>query len=473
MMPVRTAVGVALVYTTLTGCQHIPQKPLYLDEIRASLSDRPLDIEPIRAFASNLLSEAETESNELSAADGLTLIEARAVGLWYNSNLRAARLAATHADEIARATGRWADPNVDISAGKQRVESETNGADSRSPATGLNAIERNWIGEGGISITIPLSGQPRAEKRYQETAADVARLAALEAEWRFLADLEEHWYVWSAAEAHVKLLDDFLTALKPFRDMAAPLAAAGELPSGSARLFAIEFDRDVARRARAVGEAASAKVALLGLLGLSPDAPVELIPSLAGVAPPEPANVTGEHPALVRARGDYDLTERALRVELRKQYPDVTLSPGFSDEGDESALVLGLGFPIPVWNANRQGIAEAAATRDRTRLEVESLYHEILVELGQDRNTWQGAHTAWTHLSENVAGVLDTQLTESLTLLRLGELNVGLMHGVLTQSLETKQELLDALLAMRTAAGHITAATAPYRATTAATEVEQ
>jgi outer membrane protein, heavy metal efflux system len=473
MMPVRTAVGVALVYTTLTGCQHIPQKPLYLDEIRASLSERPLEIEPIEAFARNLLSANETEATEFSTVDGLTLHEARAVGLWYNLNLRKARLAVTHADEIARTSGRWADPDVNISVGKQRVESEDTGTDSGRRAAGRNAIERNWIGKGGIGVTIPLSGRPRAEKRYQETAADVARLAALEAEWRFLANLEEHWLAWSAAEAHIELLDDFLTALKPYRDMAAPLAAAGELPPGSARLFAIEYDRDVARRARAAGEAASEKVALLGLIGLSPDAPVELIPSLAGAAPTEAATITAEHPALVRARGDYDLTERALRVELRKQYPDITLSPSFSDEGDESALVLGLGFPIPVWNANRQGIAEAAAKRDRARLDVTGLYHELLVELDRDRSTWQGAKTAWSHLSENVADVLDTQLSESLTLLRLGELNVGLMHGVLTQSLQTKQELLDALLTMRTAATHMAAATAPYTATTATTEVDQ
>ena len=461
MMPFPKALGVVLAFVALAGCQHIPQEPLYLDEVRVALTDRPLEIAPIHAYAEQLLVKSNDEAGPFNVEDGLTRTEAQAIALWYNTDARAARMAAEHARHIAAASGRWDDPEVSVSGGRKRVTTDTD-TTSLSDNAGLSGVERSWISAAGLSITIPLSGRLGAEKRFQETAVDVADLAAAEAEWTLLAQIDEAWIDWSALSLHLELMEGYLDALAPFRDMSASLAEAGELAPSSARLFSVEYDRMTAAKRRLTGETAAARAAIIGLMGLIPEAPIELIPKLTDYPNPDSSGqITGTHPVLAHAKGIYDLAERSLRVELRTQYPDITLSPSFEDEQDETSLVLGLGMPIPVWNANRKNIAEAVAARDHARLQVEADYQAVLLAIVQARHRWVGAQEAWSHLTENVADVLDVQLEESLSLLRLGELDVVLMHGVLTQTLETKSELLDALAEKQRMAVRIAAATTP------------
>jgi len=452
--PAALAATSLLLFTS--GCQHLPPRPLDLAETRATLQARELDLEPIQAYAAALASTAHDEAAPFDLNDGLSLREAQAVALWYNADLRIARLEAAQAGAVAQAAGRWSDPDLGLEGGEKAVDSDEAGFLRDAGNT-----TRSWINAGSLSITIPLSGRLRAEKRLHATAHEAALLRAAEAEWQLLGTVREAWAEWSATKARVDLLKQHLDLLGQFADTANALATAGELGSSSARLFAIERIRKEAERDREVAAETERRIGLLRLLGLPPDAPVLLLPSLPiDALAPEARPVLEAHPTILRLRAEYQIAEDVLRVQLRKQYPDLTLSPTYSNEQDESALVLGLGFPIPVWNANRQGIAEAAAARDTTRARVEAAYENLIGETAQAQAALAGAHAQRTRLVDEVVPIIDAQISEALALLQVGEIDIMLLYEALTQALETKQEILSAALAEARAAARVSAATA-------------
>ena len=60
----------------------------------------------------------------------------------------------------------------------------------------------------------------------------------------------------------------------------------------------------------------------------------------------------------------HDTSEAELQREIRKQYPELEIGPGFEHDGGDSKVGLGIGLSLPLWNRNKEGIAQASATRD-------------------------------------------------------------------------------------------------------------
>jgi outer membrane protein TolC len=108
---------------------------------------------------------------------------------------------------------------------------------------------------------------------------------------------------------------------------------------------------------------------MVKLLGLHPDQrTVELeghLPATipAPVAQPDTAMLM-QHPALQAAMAAHDTSEAELQREIRKQYPELEIGPGFEHDGGDSKVGLGIGLSLPLWNRNKEGIARASATRD-------------------------------------------------------------------------------------------------------------
>ncbi|MBI1321115.1 MAG: hypothetical protein GC168_19495 [Candidatus Hydrogenedens sp.] len=445
------ATGVLL----LAGCQHIPPHPLDFNETETSLRDRDIGIEPVRAFADALASADRGPAGPFDTSNGLSLAEGQAVALWFNPDLRIARLHAQQALAVAEASGRWSDPELGGEWGRKSVDASEQGFLHDAGSTA-----RDWIRAGSLSITIPLSGRPQAERRLWASLHDAAAWQAAEAEWETLAQVETAWVRWSASTERVNLLEEHLTVLDEFTDAAAALARAGEVMPSNARLLEIERLRRKSELANAAAETAQSHAALLGLLGLLPDAPVVLNSQLSVLAPEDDAFEPKAHPALQRLEAGYRAAEDRLRLELRKQYPDITLSPAYADEEDETSLRVGLGIPLPVWNANRQGIAEALAGREIARAQAEAGYQQLISEEAQARAALRGSRDRRGMIENDIIPVVDAQLRESLALLQAGELDLIVLHEALAQALAVKEELLEAALGEAEASARLTAATA-------------
>lgn len=94
---------------------------------------------------------------------------------------------------------------------------------------------------------------------------------------------------------------------------------------------------------------------------------------------------------------NYAIAEAALRLEIAKQYPDVTLNPGYNfDQGDDEWR-LGLTMELPTMHQNQGPIAEADARRQEAAATFTTTQVRAITEVGialADHRAAQENHTA-------------------------------------------------------------------------------
>jgi CRISPR system Cascade subunit CasA len=271
-------------------------------------------------------------------------------------------------------------------------------------------------------------------------------------ERKLLAELRTEWLDWSAALGRAALTRTHLAELDTMAGAAGRLREAGELGPLDARLFVIERATQAARLRGYEAAAAAAELGLKARLGLAPQAEVKLVPSLAvpsGAAPPAgdelPARLAA-HPRVRVARAEYEAAEQALRLEIRKQYPDLTIGPGFgTDEGDERVL-LGASLPLPILNANRRAIAEARAGRDVSRAAAEAEYEQLLAGAAAARARLEAARARVQYAEKELAPLADRQVEDARRLAQIGEFDALVLLEAVKAAHEARLEVLEARL---------------------------
>jgi outer membrane protein, heavy metal efflux system len=87
----------------------------------------------------------------------------------------------------------------------------------------------------------------------------------------------------------------------------------------------------------------------------------------------------------------YDAREAKLRLEIAKQYPDLTLSPSHAIDQGNKIWTLGLSSILNLLNKNKGMIAEANALRDIEFAQFESLQSSVIAQLNQSKASYVAA----------------------------------------------------------------------------------
>lgn len=133
-------------------------------------------------------------------------------------------------------------------------------------------------------------------------------------------------------------------------------------------MFTVERASRRAELERLRDELKESEQRLRALIGLSPSADLSLLPTLS-TGPTSSGNKEPfeSHPTLVRLRSEYEVGEKTLHREIKKQYPGPVFRPqGESDQGQSRIGFVGA-IPVPILNSNKGGIAEAKAEREVAR----------------------------------------------------------------------------------------------------------
>jgi outer membrane protein TolC len=191
---------------------------------------------------------------------------------------------------------------------------------------------------------------------------------------------------------------------------------------------------------------------------LTPRATLTLEPSVAAGAidAPSDSDVFGaielRNPTLIAQRVNYEVAERALNVEIRKQYPDLEIGPAYEYDEGQNKVGFGLGLPLPILNANKQGIAVARAKRDAVRIAYETQHERLVNEYAQAQTQHASATAARQTLERELLPLADAQIADERRMAELGELNVLLTLESIVRAHETRVRLIDATLAESRAA---------------------
>lgn len=298
-------------------------------------------------------------------ADRLFLFSAALV---YNPNVEASRAAVASAVAGVQAA---------------RVASAANLTLTAEYARDASAISP-WLLGAVLDLPLDRGARRNARTVVADLAVDAARYDQAEV-------------IWTARMAIRKALADRLIAVRradAFRrivDLRVRQQAVLERRVAAGEASRAELDRIRADGADAVRGQAGARVQardaelrLAAAVGLPSDALSGLTPEWPEFDTPVVDPGVGVDPALLTqallSRADvlkaivaYDQAGAELRLEVVKQYPALTISPGYTWERGLVKLPVSLGLALPPWDLNRNAIALAQTRRTEAGLKLEAI----------------------------------------------------------------------------------------------------
>lgn len=423
----------------LQGCQTYEPTPLDLPAYRASFDARLLETEPINAFLTRLQARGDLVPATFDASDGLSPAEGEVIALFYNPDLRLARLEAGVALADWETAGLWEDPVFGF-----------DGANIISPS----GVPFEW--GLGLSLTIPISGRLAVEKDLAGAGYEVELRRIIDAEWRTRTRLRTAWAEWTAAKERHSLIESTIDQLHRLDTIVASLAAAGELNLVERRLFTVELAARDAELTESKLEVIQALTSLLGVLGLPPQASELLVPTLPSVVMPIHADTTAR---LIEANtelavhfAEYQVAEESLRLEIRKQFPDIVIGSGYGTEFNDHRVMFGLSVPIPILNANRAAIATARAHREVVRATAETTFADLERRLAAAVQSVELAMDMRAAFEERIVPLLEAQMHDLQRIAEFGEIDMFVMLETTARQLDAGTRLLALQLAELNAA---------------------
>ncbi|QOJ01123.1 MAG: TolC family protein [Phycisphaeraceae bacterium] len=427
-------VGIAVIL--VGACQSYERRPLDVPGHLAAFVARTPEGPEVRAFAARLAAR-DPDPADFNPSDGIGCAEAEIIALVFNADLRLARLRAGVTRATAEHAGLWDDPTISVSLARI-----------------IESTPEPWKVSTSVGLTLPISGRLEAEKQRAgaEHAAELARLA--QREWSVRMSVRRAWIEWSALNAQLDATRDFLERVDQILPVVDRMEQAGEMARTEARLFRIEKATRSLDLATLESRAREADLRVRQLMGMSPDAPLRFVTgglrpasstTTGDISPGDtPAELEHRSPAMLVVIAEYEAAERALELEIRRQYPDLHVGPGFGREDGQDQVLLGLTVPIPFVNANRQRIAQAEAAREFARAGVEATLEQTIAGLGA---AWLRASAA-THrrltLETQIVPLVDAQYADARRVATLGEVNTLVLIESLTRQLQAKTSLVEA-----------------------------
>lgn len=341
-----------------------------------SYREAPVDLAAhARAFAARLAEAGDRLAHEpadpaapLSLDDGIDRREAHLLAVWFHPDCRLARARAGVAEVVRDEAGRWVDPVLDVDLARI-----------------LESVPHPWLVASQVGFTLPLSGRLQGERDLADSAHAEALVEARAVEAAAVQRADTALAHWSAEMRRAELLRDLCARLADLEAIAVRLADAGERTQQEARAFTLERLLRQCELAQAEHTATGARLALARALGLSPTAPtrfvVDTAPPLAVADAGERQRLLAEGPLLLPLQFAHRRAERALALEVARQWPDLLFGPGHQEEDAQPRVALGLSLPLPLFTGNRPAIrraeAERAAAAEALRGRSEELQHEL------------------------------------------------------------------------------------------------
>jgi cobalt-zinc-cadmium efflux system outer membrane protein len=290
---------------------------------------------------------------------------------------------------------------------------------SVTAALGYNAstptdLVTPWIPEVALDIPIEIAGKRGIRIAQARQLSEAARLNILSTAWQVRSRVRGAFLDLYAARA----TDSLLTVQQEIQVESVRILER-QLAVGEISAYALTEARIALARSHLAALDASlvkvrARSELADAIGLSPTALDRITYSFGSLERVSPNLPSGEirRRALVNrsdilgALAEYEATQAALQLEIRKQYPDISLGPGYQLDQTDSKWTLGLSLSLPIFNRNRGPIAEAEARREEAAAHFLALQSRVLADL-------EGAVAAADSAIEQVTAA--DQLIDQLT----------------------------------------------------------
>ena len=269
------------------------------------------------------------------------------------------------------AVGRWPDPVLDVSLARARP--------------GEPAIPAGAESGFGITQAIPWPGARSASIRAGDRGVEAFAASAEGIRWDLVADARWAFARLALSRSLVAILRTAEEDTRSLRDLVARRADLGESRESDRLKTTVEWlrQRRILADAERDAQAAEATVRALAVEPL----PRPLVIRDAPYPEITPQNrdqlvalLVQRHPRLRAALAETE-RQRALTDEARQsRAPGLAVSLFHAGELDKSTNGVAFGVTVPLWNANRGGVARALASQSLASADAERLRVDLLAE---------------------------------------------------------------------------------------------
>ena len=392
--------GALLVSALLTGCTHYTPRPV---DPAAMVAARP-------AYDSAAVQGEVARIAPGAATDRIDALNLFAAALLYNPDIAAARAGVASAQAAARASRAAPGPTLTLSSEY-----------ANDPST-----SSNWLLGGAIDVPLDIGGRRAARLTNADLTVAIARYDYAEAVWTARMAIRRALAARLIALRQVAVLEPLL-ALRQ-RHFA---AMQRRVNAGAASRTELERVRaDLADTSKRLAEARSQTVSALAALSAASGIPQAVLSTMPPIwdgfdqpeAPPAVgsdlriAGLVGRADVL-KAIAAYDMTEADLRGEVAKQFPAITLSPGYTWERGLVKLPFNVGLALPPLDLNRRNIASAEAKRAESGKKMEAIVASAgaaldaaRIEASASRDALAGVRAAEIATAARLARAADAQI---------------------------------------------------------------
>lgn len=348
-------------------------------------------------------------ANSQENATPLTREAAVARAMGDHPSLAAASEAARAADALARQAKLRPNPTLDL-----QLEDFGGGG----PVSGVGGSQATYT----LSQKIELGGDREARSQAASRQADAARLRAGLNSLDLREAVELSFVEAQAAEALADVADARLDVAKDFAAAVDRRVRAARDPEAARARVAARLAETESQLASANARANAAKAALASYWGGGETLVVE---TQSFFTMSERTNAVNASPDIALAEAERDSAAAQVAVERAKRTPDPDVRAGFRQlrEIDESAFIVGVSVPLPIWNRNSGAIAAAGAEKRRAEFAVAARERVLAREIAYLTAQMQAAKAEIAAYKERIIPASERALGQSLSAYRQGGLS--------------------------------------------------
>lgn len=394
------------VVLALAGCASYQPRPIALAKTAATYQTRTLDDPGLRTFL---------RQNGVGAPGASARWDLRAltwVALYEQPDLAVAR-AKWHAAQAAMITA-GARPNPTLDFTNQYDVDSPRGISPRTAGPTLN-------------IPIETAGKRGDRIRLAQQLAEAARLNLANVAWQVRSRVRSSLLAVYPALPLLRQQQALQTQMVASMERRLILGEASQPELTQARITRDQFTLDVSEAQKQFAENRAKLASALGLPIKALDgidlsfAILEQTPPVETVAPHEvQQQALLNRPDVRAALAEYEASQSALQLEVAKQYPDITLGPGFLWDAGEAKWSLGLSLVLPLLNHNQGPIAEARAKGQQAAANFIAVQAHAIGEVEQALAGYREARKKLVS-ADALLAQLQKQATSAEALFRAGE----------------------------------------------------
>jgi outer membrane protein, heavy metal efflux system len=424
-----------VVMAFLTGCATYHPKPLFPSQTAASFEARTLDSLDLKKHLGTNLDREIAPWPPVSWDFSMLVLAA----LYYHPDL-----------DVARA--KWGVAQAGVITAKQHPN-PTIGFTPQYDINPGSGIPSPWILDFKLDIPIETAGKRGYRIAQANHLVEAARLNVAATAWQVRSRLRASLLnlFWAgqlvlAIERQISIQEDLVKLMEK-------RLAVGEVSQPEVTQARLSLDQAQFSLSDAKKKIAEAQSQTADALGITVNALNEIKISFVffeePVRKPPPAELRRQalfnRSDLLSALAEYAASESALRLEIAKQYPDISIGPAYTFDQGENKWGLGLSLTLPILNQNQGPIAEAEARRTESGAVFVSLQAKVIGEIDLGLAGYEAALRKLVR-AEALVSDNERQQRSTQAMFDAGEADRLALLGAHLELLSSRLSRLDALV---------------------------